>query len=238
VRVTGDVDSLTRCDVAMEADGDFVVVWNAYDPGSTAGEYGIYARRYSAAGAARGAAFLVTASGDGDAYSPSVAVDGQGGFVVAWNGFDPGSDFSRVFARRYGPSGAARGGPFPLATTTGADEGQDNPSVAAFADGGFVVAWETYGQDPDVAGAYARQYDAAGQPTSDDFRVSGEAAVPAAAVLAPGGFVIAWSGFGPSGDTAILARRYVNAAPVVPARVTQVFVGGPQLTGPNPSAAQ
>jgi hypothetical protein len=66
---------------AMDADGDFVVVWES--PDGDAG--GVYAQRFNAAGVAQGGEFLVNTFTTGWQSSPAVAMDADGDFVVAWH---------------------------------------------------------------------------------------------------------------------------------------------------------
>ena len=72
--------------VAMDSAGDFVVAWNGVGgPGGT--EYGIYAKRYDASGAAE-RRFRSNTFATGNQDEPSLAMDSAGDFVVAWRGGD------------------------------------------------------------------------------------------------------------------------------------------------------
>jgi Ca2+-binding RTX toxin-like protein len=91
------------------------------------------------------------------------ALDG-GGLVVVWeNGGD-------VFGQRYDAQAGAQGLAFSPATTTA--DTQDFPSIHSLSNGGFVVSWQSAGQDGDGDGLYARLFDANGQPASDEFLVN------------------------------------------------------------------
>src|SRR5687767_537339 len=59
--------------IAADADGDFVVVWQSYAQDGS--NFGIYAQRYDAAGAARGAEFRVNTFTTGSQRFPAVAMD-------------------------------------------------------------------------------------------------------------------------------------------------------------------
>ncbi|MDH3597986.1 MAG: hypothetical protein OEM93_24380, partial [Rhodospirillales bacterium] len=100
-------------DVAMDDDGNFVVVWESYQGGAS---YDIYARRYDAAGTAQGGEFRVNATTAGDQRYPAVAMDADGDFVVAWQGSDGNAD--GVHAQRYDAAGVAQGGEFQVNTYT------------------------------------------------------------------------------------------------------------------------
>ncbi len=110
--------------VAMDGAGDFVVAWTAFNSVATA-----WARRFPAAGAAAAAFQLDGAStAVRSSASPSVAMDADGGFVVAWlrsvdsgvlqyslpipdclNSFELELNDPAIVFRRYDAAGAAQG---------------------------------------------------------------------------------------------------------------------------------
>src|SRR5258705_527358 len=146
--------------VAMDADGDFVVTWMSN--GQDGSDYGIYAQRYTAAAAAVpvGSEFRVNTFTIGAQRLPSVALDADGDFVVAWQSAAQDGSGYGIYAKRYTAAGAVIGAEFRVNTfTTGA---QINPSVAVDADGDFVVAWQSNGQDGSGYGVYAQRYTPAG----------------------------------------------------------------------------
>jgi hypothetical protein len=68
--------------VAMDADGDFVVVWWGEGAGDTGG---VFAQRYNASGVAQGSEFRVNMLTTLAQFYPSVAMDADGDFVVAFS---------------------------------------------------------------------------------------------------------------------------------------------------------
>jgi hypothetical protein len=86
---------------------------------------------------------------------PSLAMDAAGGFVVTGSA-SPGLD-DDVFARRYNAVGVAQGAQFPVNTILA--DSQGHPVVGMDPDGDFVIAWQSYKQDGDAYGIYARRYD-------------------------------------------------------------------------------
>lgn len=87
---------------------------------------------------------------------PSVAMDPAGNFVIAWEAWLPGGSTDEgVYARRFGSNGAPVGAEFKVNTyTTG---GFRHPSVAMDSAGNYVIAWESWDQDGDGYGIYARR---------------------------------------------------------------------------------
>ena len=140
--------------VAMDADGDFVITWESY--GQDGDGYGVYAQRYNAAGVAQGTEFQVTTTTIGAQKLPRVAMDADGDFVVTWTSYGQDGDGEGVYAQRYNAAGVAQGTEFLVNTTT--VNNQSHSSVSMDADGNFVVAWTSYGQDGSDNGVFAQRF--------------------------------------------------------------------------------
>src|SRR3954471_8912060 len=75
---------------ATDAAGDFVVAWSS--AGQDGSSWGVFAQRYGADGAKRGAELQVNQTVAGAQWYPSVACADDGAFVVAWtSAFQDGS---------------------------------------------------------------------------------------------------------------------------------------------------
>ena len=143
---------------------------------------------------------------------PSVAADADGDFVVTWESLTQDGYSFGVFARRFSSAGAPLATEFQVNTFTNA--GQRFPSVAADADGDFVVAWHSAGQDGSGLGVFAQRYSAAGAELGGEFRVNtfttGNQSSPAVAMDADGDFLISWTSFELDGSDRYV-RRYSAA---------------------------
>jgi hypothetical protein len=198
---------------AMDADGDFVVAWESSADQDGDG-YGVFAQRYDAAGAAQGTEFRVNGFTAGFQILPSVAMDADGDFVVAWvSDFQDGSAYG-VIARRYDAAGNPVGGEFRVNSFTA--NSQSRPSVAMDADGDFVVAWQSKDQDGSDYGVYAQRFDAAGGQVGGEVRVNSFTADrqrdPSVAMDADGDVVVAWGSEGQDGaGFGIFAQRFDGA---------------------------
>jgi hypothetical protein len=84
--------------VAATGDGEFVVAWHVFGDGSN---YGIFARRFSSAGAPLTGELQVNRYTVGHQLGASVAADSAGGFVIAWNSFTQDGSFYGVFGQRF-----------------------------------------------------------------------------------------------------------------------------------------
>jgi hypothetical protein len=154
---TGGIQTLS--DVAVAADGSYVVTWASQNQDGDG--YGVYAQRYDANGNAIGGEILVNTSTTGDQTNPSIAIDDAGNFVIAWQTTHLGSGFFNVYAQRFDASGNKLGGEFRVDAVAGGDV--INADVAMDADGDFVIAFENnVNHDGDGWGIYARRYDNTG----------------------------------------------------------------------------
>jgi hypothetical protein len=207
------------------------VAWTSY--GQDGSSTGVYAQRYNAAGVPQGTEFRVNTYTTNSQWSPSVAMDADGDFVVAWQGRGVGDSLG-IFAQRYSAAGVPQGAEFRVNTRTTSDELLS--SVAMDADGDFVVAWQSRQGIASDWGIYAQLYNAAGTPRGPEFRVYADGALASAAMDADGDFVVTWMSHGQDGsDWGIYAQRY--NAPGVPQggefRVN-TYTSGPQM---NPSVS-
>ncbi|HKY91316.1 MAG TPA: thrombospondin type 3 repeat-containing protein [Nevskiaceae bacterium] len=221
--------------VAMNAeDGDFVIAWMSY---SQEDKSGVYAQRFDADGVKQGGEFRVNQTTAGHQSTPNVAMAPDGSFVVAWESSQDGQGMD-VYARRYGANGAAQGNEFRVNDYM--TSVQRDADVGIDADGDFVIAWESYGQDGDDWGVYAQRYYADGSKFLGNFRVSQVTANrqinPSVAVEPDGDFVIAHQSF-TSGfkHYDIYAQRYSRFG----GKIGDQFLVNATVTGPtvNPSVA-
>jgi len=190
--------------VAMNAAGQFVVVWISPNQGGTAED--IFAQKYAPDGTPDGPEFQVNTTGDGRQYQPSAAIDATGAVVVTWTSAE-----GEIHARLYAPDGLARGDEFQINTTT--DNDQMLSVVASGADGNFVVAWSSRNQDGNDLGVFAQRCSPAGLPVGEEFQVNTHTARDqyhsSIAMDSRGGFVIVWTSRRQDGDAeGIFARAY------------------------------
>jgi hypothetical protein len=201
--------------VAMDDNGNFVVAWMSKGQEvPNDGSYGIYAQRFDNTGATVGSEFLVNTYITGEQYSPSIAMDDDGDFVIAWesNGQDGG--IRGIYAQRYSNTGTVVGSEFLVNTNTVND--QRYPSVAMDSDGDFVITWQSDGQDGSNNGIYAQRYNNTGATVGGEFLVNtyitSEQTNPSVAMDSDGDFVITWESNGQDGSSyGVYAQQYSNA---------------------------
>jgi hypothetical protein len=132
-------EDVANPEVAMAADGRFVVVYQVMDRDWD--DYGIFGQLYDAAGATVGTVFQANTYVDWEQSDPDVGMAADGSFVVVWHSENQDGDSYGIFGQRFDPSGAPVGGEFQVNTTTAGD--QTMPSVSVASDGSFIVQWES-----------------------------------------------------------------------------------------------
>ncbi|MCC9608246.1 hypothetical protein LOC68_00945 [Blastopirellula sp. JC732] len=195
--------------IAMDAVGNYVVVWQSYLQDGSNYDYGIYAQRYLADGAPIGPEFRVNSSTEGAMGFPAAAMTADGRFVIAWERTD-GSGYD-IYAQRYLADGTPDGPEFRVnSTTTG---GQTAAATAMAADGRFVICWQSSNQDGSRDGIFGQRYRPDGTPDGPEFRVNSTTEnnqqESTLAMSADGRFVIAWQSYRQDGsELGIYAQRY------------------------------
>lgn len=163
--------------VAMDADGDFVVVWQSDEQGPYDGSADIFARRFDPLGNALSPPFRVNSVTVGPQINPAVATDYFGNFVVAWESqSQDASFFNNVKAQRFSYEGVPLGSEFRVnVSNLPGVFSESNPSVAVAPNGAFMIAWEDrirdFGSSFFGSEIDARLFDANGAPLTLPFEV-------------------------------------------------------------------
>ncbi len=210
---TSAFGSQNNADIAVLADGRFVVSWQHGNTGSSE----VHAQVYNANGTAQGGQIYVGFSGNVDS---SVVALSDGGFVVAY-GRGGGIWFQRYDVNRIAVGGEQYAGDGFL------------PEASALTEGGFVIAWR--GGSTTIS---ARSFSATGAATSTVFTISADAdsSVEASIVnLAGGGFAASWtngfSGSGTGQDIRLgIFQPQANTAPELGAATRNISVAENAVT--------
>jgi hypothetical protein len=195
--------------VAMDDNGNFFVTWSSFDQDGDG--WGVYGKRFDAAGVALGPEFRVNATTVGDQLYSQAAMDADGDAVVVWESVGQDGSGSGVYAQRYNSAGTAQGAEFRVNTRTSNDQRWASVDMAAA--GSFVVTWTSSFQDGSGDGVYAQRYAASGATQGTEFRVSssiaGDQQHSRVSVAPAGDFLISWSSVDQDGDgSGIYARKY------------------------------
>ncbi len=160
--------------IAMDASGNFVVVWQSAKQETGGGNtWGIFAQRFDSSCNKLGSEFQVNSTVSNDQMSPSVAMDAAGNFVVVWESNNQDGDGLGIYAQRFDSLGntilTAGENEFLVNSTTGLNQSQ--PAVAMNASGAFVIAWTSQDIDSGTSdGVVARLFDSSGNTVKDEFK--------------------------------------------------------------------
>ncbi|HMQ07789.1 MAG TPA: hypothetical protein PKC30_10850 [Saprospiraceae bacterium] len=182
-------------DIAIDENGNFVVVWESlYQLGDFVEGYEIFARLFDASGMPLTGEIQVNQHTTNSQIDPRIAMHSDGTFVVVWESDGQDGDGDGVYGRRFDNIGLPLGDEFQINQFT--TEGQSDPDIAMDCLGNFVVVWESTNQDMDDRAVVARRYQADGSPLGDEFIVNtgttGHQDDPSITMDCMGNFVITW----------------------------------------------
>jgi len=196
--------------LAINASGDALVVWQLDGNAGTGVRFDIWANRYTATTNTWGTAAAIENNNIGEALNPQIAIDANGDAVAVWQqdgneGFGLRFD---IWANRY-TTGAWSATPVLLETD---DAGRAlNPQVAIATNGDALVVWSQH--DGALYNIWTNRYSASawGGPALIELENSGNAADPQIAVDAAGDAIVLWRHYDGAFDS-IWTNRYTATA--------------------------
>ena len=192
-KVNNDPGTTNQCysSIAIDGSGNFVITWQD----GRNDNYDIYAQRYNSSGTPLGSNYKVNDDVGTDYQGlPSIAMDGSGNFVIAWEVEHSGNIWN-IYAQRYNSSGTPLGSNFKV-NDGPVGAGQGSPAVAmGISSGIFFITWHDWRNGN--ADIYAERYNANGIPQGSNFKVNNDVGTnyqydPAIASDAIGNVVITW----------------------------------------------
>ena len=135
--------------------GRFAVMWHSYNQDGDS--YGVYGQVYRASGEKMGGEFRVNQATSGCQWFPDIAPLPGGGFLAAWDSYQPTPvDAMDVLARKYDHTGAAVGGEFRINSDTASLHYR--PSLAVAPGSAVAAIWTSSTQDGSGEGIYVQRY--------------------------------------------------------------------------------
>jgi Ca2+-binding RTX toxin-like protein len=167
--------------IAVDSVGRFVIAWESESEDGSGS--GIYARLYDQNGNPRGLPFRVNNSTRGDQSTPSIGMDAEGNFTIAWtsDNRDEDGDGSGIYAQQFDQNGERIDNVFRVNSTTAED--QSNPALATQSNGNLVVAWQSQTPrnnrdrdqgDGDGLGVFAQRYRGSNVSNVPSNRIEGD----------------------------------------------------------------
>ena len=180
--------------IASAGNGGFVVVWASNTEDGS--DLGVFGQVFDRAGDKAGSEFPINTYTTNRQFVPSVAMDRNHQFVVAWSSAlqDDPTGYG-VFGQRFDEAGADLGSEFLINSFTPLN--QTSPAVAKDGAGRFVVVWASYAEDGSDLGIFGQRFDASGAKLGAEFPVntyttSGQFE-PSVATDEAGNFVVVWT---------------------------------------------
>ena len=129
-------------DLEVLDDGTFVVVWCSWEQDGDDG--GVYGQRFDAAGARKGAEFLVSSATVHYQWLPKVRKLPGNGFAVAWSSWKQDGSREGVFAQLFDSTGRKISFETQVNTTTTGFQWE--PDLITFGTDELLVVWSSWGQ--------------------------------------------------------------------------------------------
>ncbi len=167
---TSDTLNQAYPDIASDANGNFVIVWEQQIyPDST---YDIYAQLYNADGTPIGSNFLVNTYTTSDQWKPAVSMNEVGDFAVGWASKEQDGSQWGIYIQRYNADGTTFGSERRVNTYT--PQYQRDVDVALNNNNMLVVVWQSGPGPIDGSdyGVYAKMYNSSGDTLWDDILVN------------------------------------------------------------------
>jgi len=215
-------DDQEEAEVTALADGGFVIVWESEDQDESG--WGIYGQQYDRNGNAVGSEFQANTYTEKSQSNPSVtSLSPDGGFVITWQSSTQNG--RGIYGQRYDRDGNPIGDEFQVNTYM--NRSQQYPSISSLNDGGFVITWDSYGQDGSEKGVYGQRYDSNGNPIGSEFQVNtytnNSQSNPSVTSLTTGEVVILWvSDEQDSSHVGIFGQIFGVETPNTPPTLTQI----------------
>lgn len=177
-------------EITARNDGGFIATWKDFAESSEE----IFAQIVGADGNPIGDVFRVNTVTDDRQFGSTITELENGDFVIVYTSFRPGTSYD-LLAKQYDANGNLVKDEFPVNADTGGD--QSGGDVTALPDGGYLITWSGHIPGGSSRQIIAKRYDADGNVVMPDFQVNttdtGHKTSASVAVLADGGFIIAWA---------------------------------------------
>lgn len=196
-------------DVAMDDNGNFVVVWTLF--GQNGGD--CYARRFDSNGNSLGPPILVKAVtspiGAGPR-NPRIAIDKNGNFVVCWEDHHTNENWD-IWAQRYDSAGSPIGTNFML-NSDSTSGNQISSNIGVEPDGKFAATWYAWAGSPSRPRVYVRLFNVDGSPVTGTSVVNelpaNENARDSDIAMNKMGFVVTWHRYAVPSINDIFVQQY------------------------------
>jgi len=156
--------------LAVDPDGSYLIAWTS-ENGTDTFNTSIYGRVFGASGAPLAAPFAITSNTVGPQGRPTVANDGQGSYLVAWQSYFNDLWHTRVDGQIVSKAGGLLGKRQTISTGEGNNLADAAPSAAVAPGGTFMLTWMEWNISFPV-GLAGVQVDRTGVPLGNQFWIN------------------------------------------------------------------
>jgi len=220
-------------------DGSYVVTWSS--DGQDGSGNGVYMQQYNSSGVKVGAEQRINTYTSNYQGSSKITTLNDGGYVVTWLSYGQDGSGYGVYLQQFNSSGTKVGVEQRVNSYTSSYQGQQQ--IIALQDGGYVITWQSDGQDGSGYGIYLQQYNSSGAKVGVEQRVNtyteNSQYVFSSTVLKDGGYVVTWQSDGQDGSSSGVYLQQYNSSGAKIGDEQQVntytlgLQGGPQITALN-----
>ena len=139
-------------------EGGYIVAWQSY--GQDGSSVGVYLQRFDGGGEKVGSETQVNTYIESWQFSPSITALNDGGYVITWESREQDGSGTGVYLQRFDNNGERVGEETQVNTYT--QNFQRSPDITALNDGGFIITWESEGQDYSDSDIYIQRFDGDG----------------------------------------------------------------------------
>ena len=198
--------------IAVSDDGVVAVVWQELNTDGDGD--GIVLQRFSSNGTAIGTKFVVNSTVENPQEHAAVLAGPDGTFVIVWESDGQDGGGTGIFGQFVDDRGDKFGSEFAINQYTNGD--QDTPRLTLLPGVGILVVWESFGQDGDGYGGFARAYSWSGNSLGDEVQLNsngtGDQRAQRAAADKFGNVVVVWANTGADESRDIQGRCFVTSS--------------------------
>jgi hypothetical protein len=206
--VTGAIGSTPA--LAVDPDGSYLIAWSS-QKGTDTFNTSIYGRVFNPAGAPLAAPFAITSNTVGPQGRPTVANDGQGSYLAAWQSYFNDIWHARIDGQIVSKAGGLLGKRQTISNGAGKNWAEVAPSAAVAPNGTFTLVWMEYNTWFPV-GMAGLQVDRSGAPLGSQVWINsqqiGSQFRTSLATDGAGHYLAPYEGFQDQTTVGILARYF------------------------------
>lgn len=185
INTTSTSNDQAEPSMTLLRDGSYVIAWHDAATGHS------FFQRFSSSGSKLGGEVRMNTGSEAE--DPIITALAGGGFVATWQRENLSSGYD-LYQQRFDAAGNKLGSETRVNTTISGD--QESQQVIGLSGGGYVVIWESVGQDGSGLGLYSQRFAADGSKLGGETRINTTTASDqhdaAIAALKNGGYVVTW----------------------------------------------